>query len=64
MLLTDKNSNDLAVGTVVWVVYPDVREIVVYRPSQMAKVVGIDGILDGGDVLPGFELAVKDIFRT
>jgi len=33
----------------------------VYTPGQ-ANIVGLDGILDGGDVLPGFALPVKDIF--
>jgi hypothetical protein len=26
--------------------------------------VGIEGELDGGDVLPGFKLPVRDIFRV
>jgi hypothetical protein len=26
------------------------------------QVVGMDGVLDGGDVLPGLTLAVRDIF--
>ena len=31
-------------------------------PDQSPKTVDIDEALDGGDVLPGFELAVNDIF--
>ncbi len=58
-----KIANYLAAGTVVWVVNvePD-RLIEVYTPGLPVKIVGMDGALDGGDVLPGFTLAVKDIF--
>ena len=34
----------------------------VYAPGQGYQAVGAAGTLDGGDVLPGFSLAVKDIF--
>jgi Uma2 family endonuclease len=57
-----KLANYLAAGTVVWVAYPETKEIEIYIPGQPYKVVGIDGTLDGGDVLPGFKLAVRDIF--
>ncbi|MBI5667203.1 MAG: Uma2 family endonuclease [Chloroflexi bacterium] len=58
-----KIANYLAAGTVVWVFNPVARNVEVYVPGQPVRVVGIDGILDGGDILPGFKLAVKDIFR-
>jgi hypothetical protein len=32
--------------------------------SAGARTIGIDGELDGVDVLPGFKLAVKDIFPS
>ena len=54
--------NYLYAGTTVWVVYPDQRRVEVYAPDQPAKIIDADGTLDGGDVLPGFTLAVKDIF--
>jgi Uma2 family endonuclease len=54
--------NYLAVGTTVWVVDPDRKLVEVYAPGQPAQTVRLDGALDGGDVLPGFTLAVKDIF--
>jgi hypothetical protein len=34
----------------------------VYAPGQPVKTFGIDDTLDGGDVLPGFALAVREIF--
>jgi len=54
--------NYLAAGTVVWLVLPETREVEVYIPNKPKQTVGIDGVLDGGDVLPGFTLPVKDIF--
>jgi Uma2 family endonuclease len=54
--------NYLAVGTMVWIVYPQLKEVEVYVPGQPVKIVDFDGVLDGGDVLPEFSLAVKEIF--
>jgi len=54
--------NYLAAGTMVWVVNVEAKAVEVYILGQPVKIVGIDGTLDGGDVLPGFTLAVKDIF--
>lgn len=60
--LTIKVGNYLAAGTLLWVVYPQDKEVHVYAPGLPVKKIGIDGILDGGDKLPGFTLAVRDIF--
>jgi Uma2 family endonuclease len=57
-----KIANYLAVGTTVWVIYPKAREVEVYRPGQTVEILDIHGVLDGGEVLPGFTLPVKDIF--
>jgi Uma2 family endonuclease len=54
--------NYLLSGTTVWVVELYKKHIEVYVPNQSPFTVGIDGILDGGDVLPGFKLPVRDIF--
>ena len=60
--LRAKLLNYMAVGTLLWIVYPETQEVEIYAPGQPMKIVGIDGTLDGGDVLPGFKLAVKEIF--
>jgi Uma2 family endonuclease len=60
--LSIKISDYLTVGTVVWVVRPDVKEVDIFAPGQAAKSVDLTGKLDGGDILPGFVLAIKDIF--
>ena len=57
-----KVGNYLAAGVVVWVVYPTEREVQVYKPGQPVELIDGNGTLSGGDVLPGFELMVKDIF--
>jgi Uma2 family endonuclease len=58
-----KVANYLTTRATVWVVDPDRKLVEVYAPGQMVKKVGVDGTLDGGDVLPGFTLAIKDIFE-
>src|SRR5215475_10822900 len=60
--LLAKVANYLAAGTLVWIVYPEDREVEVYAPGKPVKKVSYDGTLTGGRVLPGFKLAVKDIF--
>lgn len=46
----------------VWLVFPDERLVEVYVPEEDVITVDIDGVLDGGDVLPGFTLPVREIF--
>ena len=57
---TARNSNNI--GTLVWVVYPDKQMAKVYEAGQRVKTILADGSLDGGRVLPGFKLSLKDIF--
>ena len=61
-MLNVKIANYLAAGTLLWVVYPETNEINVYMPGQPVKILGINDTLDGGNVLLGFTLAVKDVF--
>ena len=54
----------LAAGVpLVWVTSPRTRTVAVHRPGEQSRVYGVDDVLDGGDVLPGFRLQVADIFR-
>jgi Uma2 family endonuclease len=57
-----KLANYLAAGVVVWVVNPEARTVEVYTPGKRAYRLGVDDTLDGGDVLPGLALPVKDFF--
>lgn len=46
----------------VWQIDPDTKTAEVYTAPDTFIAVPADGELDGGDVLPGFTLAVKEIF--
>jgi Uma2 family endonuclease len=46
----------------VWLVYPDKRLVEVLTPTER-QLLTQDDVLTGGDVLPGFSVAVRDIFR-
>ena len=46
----------------IWLVRPRQRTVTVYAAGREPFVVGEDGELDGGDVLPGFRLPVAAIF--
>ena len=52
--------------TLVWAIYPDEKRVYVMRLDEDGGLKSIpqdeDAILDGGDVLPGFTLAVRDVF--
>jgi len=57
----------LAAGTrIVWTVYPEDKLVYVWTPGAgddvTMQTVGINGALDGGDVLPGFTLPVSEVF--
>ncbi len=58
-----KIGNYLAAGTTVWVAYPDLKQVHVYVPGQPVQIVGMNGTLSAEHLLPGFTLAVKDVFR-
>jgi Uma2 family endonuclease len=45
-----------------WVVYPKTRTAESYTAPDDKKKIGKQQALDGGDVLPGFRLALKDLF--
>jgi Uma2 family endonuclease len=57
-----KVDNYLRAGVVVWVVNPDAQRVTVHRPDAPPKTYGINDTLDGGAMLPGFALSVKDTF--
>ena len=58
----DKAQAWLAAGVrIVWVLYPDQRLAIVYDGAAVAHR-GVDDVLDGGEVLPGLQLPVADLF--
>ena len=46
----------------VWVVDPDERTVAVYRSPDHCLVLGQDRALDGGDILRGFALPLRELF--
>jgi len=61
--LSAKAAEYLAAGArLVWVVDPDPRQVVIHRPGRPAETLSAERTLDGGDVLPGFTLALPRLF--
>lgn len=62
--LREKAAYYLANGTrLVWLVYPKKRLVIAITPDS-EEILTEEDTLDGGDVLPGFTLPVRDIFRV
>jgi Uma2 family endonuclease len=60
--IEEKIKQYIKYGTrLLWVFYPKTRTVGVHTP-QGATTVDINGTLESRDVLPGFKLAVRDIF--
>ena len=54
----------LDAGTaLVWIVYPDIKMVEVHK-VEGAVTLKIGDALRGGDVLPGFEIRIADIFPS
>lgn len=47
---------------IVWLVYPRTQTIMVYRSLIDVRVFTIADTLDGGELLPGFSVPIKEIF--
>jgi Uma2 family endonuclease len=46
----------------VWYVYPQSQTVLVYRHPQQCRELTLDDTLEGGDVLPGFSLPIREWF--
>ena len=61
--LRQKAEKYLASGTrLVWLVFPDEGVVEVYEPESDVRTVSGAEVLDGGRVLPGLTITVKQIF--
>ena len=57
-----KAQDYLNAGTrLVWIVDPEGRSAAVFRPDAAPLLLGETGTLDGGDVLPGFSVRLRDV---
>jgi Uma2 family endonuclease len=46
----------------VWIVYPETREVVVFRSARASLGLSAQDMLEGVDVVPGFTCAVAELF--
>ncbi len=62
--VTEKARRYLAAGAkAVWVVNPRRKTVTVYAHDAPPKIWGIADDIDGGTLLPGFRMAVRDVFE-
>ena len=47
----------------VWIVYPNTRQVVVFRSARESVALLADDTLDGGDLLPDFACRVAELFE-
>jgi Uma2 family endonuclease len=58
-----KLSDYFAAGiAAVWLIYPKTREVAAYTSPHHSVILRSDDVLDGGAVLPGFSVAVSQLF--
>jgi len=61
----EKIAQFLAMGVnLIWVIDPKKRTAQILRQNGTVSVVPTDGVLSGEDILPGFELALTDLFAA
>jgi Uma2 family endonuclease len=53
----------LAAIPLIWVIYPGTRTALEYRSDRLTFI-DTDGVLDGGDVVPGFSLRLASLFEA
>ncbi|MEL6150771.1 MAG: hypothetical protein AAGK74_20920 [Chloroflexota bacterium] len=45
-----------------WAAYPKTKQVEIYTPDATSRTYNADDTISGGDLLPGLNLAVADIF--
>jgi Uma2 family endonuclease len=61
--IRDKREIYLKAMILYWEMYPQTQSVDVYAPDKPLQSLHLSDMLDGGDVLPGFRLSLKDLFR-
>lgn len=62
--MSEKVEAFFAAGTrLIWIIYPKARRGHVYRSVKEVMILDENDTLDAGDVVPGFSVPVKEIFR-
>ena len=61
--MENKRRDYFQVGArLVWEIDPDTQSARVYTSPDQSQEIGPDGVLDGGEVLPGFTLPLAQLF--
>ena len=47
---------------VVWVVDPSRQQVIVYRADGSQAMLGVEDVIDGESLLPGFTLSIAELF--
>lgn len=55
---------NLSIGAIVWMVYRDEQAVNVYQPNKSVQRKTISDSLTLETLLPGFEMQVRDVFRS
>jgi Uma2 family endonuclease len=54
----------LTAGTrLIWVVDPHTRTVIVYGSRDESRLLTLGDDLEGGEILPGFRIAIADLFE-
>lgn len=62
--VSEKVAEWLRAGSkMVVVINPRTRQVLVHAPDADVKVLGMDDVLEGGEVVPGWQLPIKELFR-
>ena len=51
-------------ATIVWSIDPESETVTIFKAGQTPRVLTVDNLLDGDDILPGFSVPVRDIFAV
>jgi Uma2 family endonuclease len=49
-------------ASLVWIVFPELKQVNVYESPTSSKILHLGDTLSGGDVLPGFQLKLQTLF--
>jgi Uma2 family endonuclease len=49
--------------SLIWVANPDTNDVLVYRSDGTVALLRSGDVLDGGDILPGFECPISELFK-
>jgi hypothetical protein len=49
--------------SVVWVIYPVTSKVYIYDSPTRVRILQLGDELDGGDVIPGFRVALSTLFE-